>query len=184
MGLENKTEQMCLSEYQFSSQLIYLSIFIIIDFKRSMPSIYQRKMSASKRGRRTVTATVTPNGSTGRTGRNAFTTTRATPRSHPGAGPSARTTSTILAALEETKRRKTNHETHLDRAFESYGDKIDSDNDDLLDSDSPMIDLYVQQGGQKIFRSMTPFSWKEFDRIWDKIAVLFIIDWNRGRGPK
>ena len=145
-----------------------------------MPSLYEKRLSTSKRGRRTVT----PTGSTGRTGRNAFTTTRVKPHSHPAARPSARTTSTILNALEETKRRKTNRETHLDRALETYGDKIDSDNDDLLDSDSPLIDLYVQQGGQKIFRSMTPFSHKEFERIWDKIAVPFVVDWNRGRGPK
>ena len=75
-------------------------------------------------------------------------------------------------------------ETNLQRAAEVYGEAVTSNNEVDFDGDSPLIDLFVLDSGPKMYKAMTPFTRKEFGRIWDKIGVSFCTEWNRGRGPK
>ena len=56
--------------------------------------------------------------------------------------------------------------------------------DDELDSASPLLDLYIQDsGGRGVVKTMTPFTFLEFERIWDQVGVDFMAGMTNGRGP-
>ena len=69
----------------------------------------------------------------------------------------------------------------MDKEIERYND-IDDIEDDL-DPNFLLIDLFVNDSGLQMFRSMTLFSCVEFERIWDKIGIKFCSEWGRGCGP-
>ena len=58
------------------------------------------------------------------------------------------------------------------------------DEDDDIDSSSPLMDMYIHQnGGNSIVKTMTPFNYREFKRLWDKVGVDFIVGMTNQKGP-
>ena len=56
--------------------------------------------------------------------------------------------------------------------------------DDQNDSDSPIMDVFVETGGENAILKMTNFSRREFDRIWGYLENHISTNWNTGRGRK
>ena len=54
----------------------------------------------------------------------------------------------------------------------------------LVDSLSPLIDLFVSDNSIRVFKAFTPLSRDEFEAVWDKIGVQVIANWSTSRGPR
>ena len=56
--------------------------------------------------------------------------------------------------------------------------------DDELDSYSPLLDLYIQDYRNiSVVNVMTPFTFREFEKLWDLVAVEFISGMTNLKGP-
>ena len=56
--------------------------------------------------------------------------------------------------------------------------------EDELDSSSPLLDLYTQEAkSRSVIKTMTPFSSREFERLWDLVSVDFSSGMTNGKGP-
>ena len=79
-------------------------------------------------------------------------------------------------------KRRSDREAILDRASELCSTNC-SDNDEE-DSPSPLIDLFAQEGGRKMYKGFTPFSKSEYERLCDVMCVDFCAKWRNTRGPQ
>ena len=61
---------------------------------------------------------------------------------------------------------------------------IPRDEDEMNDSDSPILDTFVAIDGEQAMIKMTNFSRQEFDRIYTKTSNCVTNSWNTGRGRK
>ena len=56
--------------------------------------------------------------------------------------------------------------------------------EDELDSSCPLMDLYVQEAKSRtVVKTMSPFTFREFERLWDMVSVDFISGMTNGKGP-
>ena len=70
-------------------------------------------------------------------------------------------------------------------ALKAYpSEPIHQNHDEDTESDSPIIDFFVELDGQEALLKMTKFSRPEFDRIYKKISDVVTKSWNTGRGRK
>ena len=69
----------------------------------------------------------------------------------------------VQEQLDEMLKRRSDREAILDRASELCPTNC-SDNDEE-DSPSPLIDLFAQEGGRKMYKGFTPFSKSEYERL-------------------
>ena len=88
----------------------------------------------------------------------------------------------VQEQLDEMLKRRSDREAILDRASELCPTNC-SDNDEE-DSPSPLIDLFAQEGGRKMYKGFTPFSKSEYERLWDLICVDFCSRWSNASGPQ
>ena len=61
---------------------------------------------------------------------------------------------------------------------------LQSQEDEENDSESPILDSFVQRGGEEAIFSKTNFSRIEFDRVRNTVQEYVLINWNVGRGRK
>ena len=48
----------------------------------------------------------------------------------------------------------------------------------------PLLDLYIQDyGNNSVVNVMTPFTFREFENLWDLVCVAFISGMTNGKGP-
>ena len=93
-------------------------------------------------------------------------------------------TSFVRNAINRAIRRETEREIQLQRASQLYAEG-DLEEDDTLDSSCPLMDLYIQENlGNAVVKTMTPFSFNEFERLWDLVGVEFTSAWTNYRGPR
>ena len=59
------------------------------------------------------------------------------------------------------------------------------EDDDEKDSTAPLLDLYIQENGgnNAVVKTMTPFSNRKFERLWDQVGVDFIVGMTNKKGP-
>ena len=91
----------------------------------------------------------------------------------------------VRAAIDRAVCRSAAQQAELDRASEVFQLKeADFADDDDLDSSSPILDLYLQESNnRKVVKMMTPFTFQEFERIWDLVGVDFMSGMTNGKGP-
>ena len=70
----------------------------------------------------------------------------------------------------------------LDRALELYS-TFCNDNDEE-DSPSPLIHIFIQEGGRRIYKGFTLCSKAEIQRLWDVVCVDFMVRQSNARGPQ
>jgi len=58
------------------------------------------------------------------------------------------------------------------------------DSDEENESSSPVMDAFFESGGAKAICEMTNFTPSEFTKIWLKLQILVLENWNVGRGRK
>ena len=61
-------------------------------------------------------------------------------------------------------------EETLDNSVEMFNG-TDEDSDE--DSDSPLLDMFVVESGDPVYKAMTPFTKNEFEQVWDDISVEY-----------
>ena len=90
---------------------------------------------------------------------------------------------TVCNAMEDVVQCRQQRENILNRSREMY--QLDRDNcDEDVDSLSPLVNVFVNENGIRVFKAFTPLSIDEFDVVWDRIGVQVITDQSTGRGPR
>ena len=81
----------------------------------------------------------------------------------------------VRAAIDRAVRWSAAQQAELDRASEVFHLKeADFAKDDDLDSSSPILDLYLQESNnRKVIKTMNPFTYQEFEKIWDLVAFAW-----------
>jgi hypothetical protein len=85
----------------------------------------------------------------------------------------------VQAAIQNAQRRSEQREEKLQESLE----RSEENSDDFNDSEQPLIDMFVAEGGYEVFSTMTPFSFEEFETIWDHISTQILPLWQSSRGP-
>ncbi|KAG6942672.1 hypothetical protein JG688_00017991, partial [Phytophthora aleatoria] len=60
----------------------------------------------------------------------------------------------------------------------------DDDHDHAPDSDSPIFDAFVEQGGSEAFATLTNFTITEFYLLYGHVEEVLVGHWTCGRGKK
>ena len=72
----------------------------------------------------------------------------------------------------------------MDRAAEEYQLKASDFEDETEDSPCPIMDYFIQEGsGRGVVKTMTPFSFRLFDILWDQVGVEFTTGMANCKGP-
>ena len=68
--------------------------------------------------------------------------------------------------------------------YVSDPDATETDTDDERDSDTPVLDKFLQSGGVGAVVEMTSFALNEFNALWNVVEEKVESEWNTGRGRK
>ena len=94
-------------------------------------------------------------------------------------------TTFIRHAIDRSVNNRAEAEARMDAAADIYQDNgLYMSSDDELDSCSPLLDMFIQDYGQNsVVNVMTPFTFREFEKLWDMVSVPFISGMTNGKGP-
>ena len=82
--------------------------------------------------------------------------------------------------MADVVQRRQQRENILSRSREMY--QLDRDDcDEVVDSLTPLVDLFVSENGIRVFKAFTLLSRDEFEAVWDRIGVHVIADWSTSR---
>lgn len=90
-------------------------------------------------------------------------------------------TQAVVARLEQ---RAQEDEDNLEESSLLYLAASQAVEEGVSDSDSPVIDSYMQHGGNKTMTSMTNFTVTEFDNVWSTVEDVMVPAWTLGRGRR
>ncbi|KAG3113409.1 hypothetical protein PI124_g7942 [Phytophthora idaei] len=73
---------------------------------------------------------------------------------------------------------------NLERSAATFGDYADYVEEEVLETESPVMDSFVLQGGNRVLKALTNFTQTEFGVLWAEVEGALHAVWSMGRGRR
>ncbi|KAK1931034.1 hypothetical protein P3T76_013623 [Phytophthora citrophthora] len=73
---------------------------------------------------------------------------------------------------------------NLELSTHAFGAYVDYVEEEVVESESPVMDSFFLQGGNRVLKTMTNFTQSEYELLWSIVEGDLYGVWNLGRGGK